>query len=324
MTLTWQKNLKYDPLPALSSSADPALVHFCRRDLLAEDPGPQAKLWEIPEVECTLRKQGTDGSWSYPARKRGHPGENYDLLETYRILGYLIERWGMDRSHPAVARAADYLLAHQTPEGDIRGIFGSQYAPHYTAGMLELLIKAGYSADPRIDLAFQWFEDTRQDDGGWAWPLRTAGVSYQAAIASDHPVQTDPARPFSHALTMFIIRAYAAHQRYRKSLTALKAGELLLGRFFQADSYADRRDAEYWFKFQHPFWWGNLLTALDSLSLLGFTADHLAIRQGLDWFTAAQGENGLWPTGYSSGKQADQDQAWVGLAICRVLQRLEG
>jgi hypothetical protein len=134
-----RRKLRIDPIPTLISSDDEALEYFVRRDLLEEDPGPIEQLWELPEAGKILAKQQTDGSWKYPSpRKSGHETENYHLLETYRQLRFLIEQVGMDAKHPSITKAAEYVLSHQSKEGDIRGIFGAQYAPHYTAGLLEL------------------------------------------------------------------------------------------------------------------------------------------------------------------------------------------
>ena len=318
----WTRSLKYDPLPILQNSGDLAVEHFTRNDLLDEKLDTPGVLWVLPEVEKTINKQMSSGCWVYPKRgKSAHPSENYDLLQTYRTMGILIEMYGMDKSHPAIAQGAEYLLNHQAEEGDIRGIFGSQYAPHYTSGMLELLIKAGFDHDPRVKKCFDWYEKTRQEDGGWAWPLRTAKVSYQEAIEMPVPVKSDPAKPFSHALTGFVIRAYAAHPEFRKSPLAIQAGKLLKSRFFKPDKYTDRRAVNYWFKYQYPFWWGNLLTALDSLSRMEFSPEDPEIRQGLDWFQENQLENGSWPTGYGHGSKTDLNQIWISLAVCRILKR---
>ena len=320
--LEWTKQLKINPIQPLLDFGDPALEYFAKRDLQGKNLADTQPFLVLPEVKEILGKQRPDGSWAYPKRgKSAHPAENYHILQTYRILGILIEMYGMNKEHQAISRAAEYIFSHQSREGDIRGIFGSQYAPHYTAGLLELLIRSGYEKDPRIKLGFEWFEETRQKDGGWAWPIRTARVDYQAAIEMELPVKTDPTKPFSHALTGFVIRAYAVHPDYKDSATAINAGNLLKSRFFQADKYADRRAVDYWFKYQYPFWWGNLLTVLDSLSLLDFSADDPDIRKGLSWFKDHQLNTGLWPTGYGKGDRKDLNQAWVSLAICRMLKR---
>jgi len=117
------------------------------------------------------------------------------------------------------------------------------------------------------------------------------------------------------------LRAFAAHPVYRLLPEVVAAGERLEERIFQADKYNDRKDASYWLKFQFPFWWPNLVTALDTLCRLGFDRRDEQVARGLEWFTANQSEDGLWETGYGSGKGARAMRAWVGLAICRVLKR---
>ncbi len=314
--------LRVDPVPKLLSLENEALRYFVGRDLLNEETGPIKSLWELPKTGKILIKQQPDGSWKYPSsRKSGYENENYNLLETYRQLRFLIDQFGMNNAHPAISMAADYVFSHQSEQGDIRGIFGSQYAPHYTAGLLELLIKAGYIDDPRIEKCYAWFQANRQEDGGWAWPLRTANVNYHDAINQDEPVQSDRSKPFAHSLTGFVLRAYAAHPEYRNSEGAWKAGELMKSRFFRPDKYSDRKAADYWLKFQFPFWWVNLLSALDSLSLIGFSREDEAIERGLEWFITNQNDDGLWPTGYGKGKKAKTMNEWVGLAICKVLVR---
>ena len=95
---------------------------------------------------------------------------------------------------------------------------------------------------------------------------------------------------------------------------------MLKGRFFLADKYNDRKGPEYWLKFQYPFWWTNLLTALDTLSRMGFSTDDPVVRHGLDWFIANQGQDGLWEHGYGSGARSQPMKRWVALAVCRALR----
>lgn len=98
------------------------------------------------------------------------------------------------------------------------------------------------------------------------------------------------------------------------------AGERLKTRFFKSDKYNDRKAPRYWIKFQCPFWWPNILTALDSLSSIWFSRDDEDIQKGLDWFISNQGENGLWETSYGKGKRAEEVKLWVGLAVCRMFK----
>jgi hypothetical protein len=325
----WRKQLRSDPIPVLLAAAegrpaDEALAYYVRRDLLDEEVPPVEVLWDLPEPAGILRKQRDDGSWKYPGRRpHGLPGEEYAQVETYRHLRVLVGQYGFHRGHPAIGEIAGYYFARQTEEGDIRGLFGPEYAPHYMAWILELLVKAGYEDDLPIERGFTWLLAMRQDDGGWAFPIRTAGISYYEAHESPEPTQPNRSRPFSHVLTGGVLRAFAAHPRYRWAPEARAAAELLKSRFFLPDTYPDRRGAQYWTKFQFPFWWPNLLTALDSLSLMGYPAGDGAVGQGLDWFLSNQGEDGLWKTGFKETGTAKSRQArlWVALAVCRVLRR---
>jgi len=116
------------------------------------------------------------------------------------------------------------------------------------------------------------------------------------------------------------LRAFAVHPGYRSDPGALEAAGWLKGRFFKPDHYYDRQAPEYWLKFQYPFWWTNLLTALDSLGRLGFAAEDMEIERGLSWFIENQETDGLWPTGYGSGGRAEGTRRWVGLAVGRMVK----
>ena len=120
---------------------------------------------------------------------------------------------------------------------------------------------------------------------------------------------------------MRFLRAFAAHPDYRQRPEVIAAGERLKERFFQADKYTDRKAPAYWLKFQFPFWWTSLLTALDSFAWLGFDRQDAAIAGGLAWFIENQSADGLWETGYGSGRSAERTRHWVGLAICRMMKR---
>ncbi len=226
--------LRRDPLPALLECGNPAVEYFTRRDLLGEKAGPVRQLWDLPAAQKILRRQREDGAWKYPGgQERIRSQQDYNQYETFRQLGFLVEQYGFDRKHEAVTRAAEFLFSFQTPGGDFRGIYGNQYTPNYSAGIMELLIKAGYARDPRVDEGFAWLLSARQDDGGWAIPLRTRGRNLDVISMRAAPLETDPARPFSWLATGVVLRAFAAHPRKRRSEAARQAGELLLSSLSQ-------------------------------------------------------------------------------------------
>lgn len=325
---TWLHQVRVDPLPALQASSNEALQYFVRRDLLGEVVGPVEPLWELPQVLKILKKQREGGSWKYPSGKRDIRAQRgYDKLQTYKILMDLVEKYGFAKAHLAIQNAAGFLFTFQTEEGDFRGIYRDQYSPNYSAGIMELLIKAGYQDDARIHKGFAWLLSMRQDDGGWAVPMRTRSeeglTTIKGAFWLSEALEPDRARPFSHWCTGVVLRAFAAHAEYRNSPEARHAGELLKSRFFQRDKYTDRQARHFWEKIRFPFWWTDILSALDTVSWLGFSRDDPDIQKGLDWLVANQEETGLWKARYLTGGDKDV-HLWTTLGVCRVLKRFYG
>ena len=328
----WRKQFRFDPLPPLLSSGNEALQYWARRDLLGESVGPVHRLWQLPEAQRILRKQQADGSWPRPGEKK-HPAINHHLTETWRQFRFLVEQYGFTREHPQAHKAAEFLFSCQTQAGDIRGILANQYATYYTGAIMALLIQAGYADDPRIDKGFQWLLAMRQDDLGWSIPIIThkfdRATQYRLTSEYAEPVEPDRSKPFSHNWTGMVLRAFAVHEKYRQSEAARVAAHLLKSRFFQPDCYTSYQAASYWVRFEYPFWWNNLVAALDSLSLIGLLEEDEHIKPALIWLVDHQEENGLWKVSYAKAQEKEKETAkaremkrWVSLAICRVFRRL--
>jgi hypothetical protein len=307
------------------TSKNQAINYFTRRDLLEKTLEGIEMLWQLPQVTKLLRRQQSNGAWKYPGGGKAHlrATEDYNQIETYRVLGELVEKYDMDKRHTAIEKTTSYLFSCQTEEGDFRGIYGTQYTPNYSAAIMELLIKAGYGADSRIEEGFQWLLSIRQNDGGWAFPLRTAANKFNTGILKAVTLKPNTLKPFSHLLTGVVLRAFAAHEKYRRSEAAKTAGELLASRFFEKDTYSDRQSVDFWLKFSYPFWFTDMLSSLDSLSLMGFTVNNPQIAKALEWFTARQQENGTWKLTLLRNKDKDLS-LWLSLAICRVFKRFYG
>ena len=317
----WRKELRVDPIPSLISAKNKAIECFTRKDILDEKVEPIETLWELPEGKKILNRQQEDGSWKYPGGGKEHlrSREDYNQLETFRILGELVEKYGLNNRHPKIRRAADFLFSRQTDEGDFSGIYSNQYSPNYSAAIMELLIKAGYDGNPRIEKGFKWLLSIRQNDGGWAIPFRTVNAKYADALKAEI-IKPDLAKPFSHLVTGVVLRAFAAHQKYRKSKEAIKAGELLASRFFLKDTYPDRQTPDFWARVRFPFWFTDIVSALDSLSLMEFTEENPNIYGALNWLISRQEDDGLFDLKLQKGKDEDL-KFWVCLAICRLFKR---
>ena len=328
----WRRQFRIDPIPPLLASNDEALQYFVRRDLLGEKVGPVQQWWSLREAQKILRKQQADGSWSRPGLHE-HPAINHHLIETWRQFRFLVEQYGFTRDSPPAARAAEFLFSCQTEEGDIRGILANQYITYYMGAIMALLIQAGYGDDPRMHKAFDWLLSMRQDDGGWSIPMIThrldRATQYRLSSEYAEPLQLDRSKPFSHNATGMILRAFAVHPQYRQSTEAQAAAKLLKSRFFQPDAYTSYQAASYWVRFEYPFWWNNLVAALDSMSRIGLSRDDEQIAQALQWLVDHQEESGLWRVSYvqapeeqHQSKKAPAMQLWITLAICRIFRRL--
>jgi hypothetical protein len=323
--MTWKRRLTSDPIPKLRGSKNRALRYFTSRDLLSEEPGSVKELWELPQTKRLLGLQRENGAWTYHGRQRHiRSPEDYNQIETFRILRELVEKYGLDKNHPAFAKAAEFMFSHQTDEGDFRGIAGNQHLPYYSGAIMELLVKGGYAADRRIARGFNWLLSVRQDDGGWAIPLRTVGLKFSPEIFRSGTVEANRAKPSSQLVTGMVLRAFAAHPSYRRSRDAYAAGELLANRFFKPDAYPDRRAPSFWTSFSFPFWFTDLLSALDSLSQIGLNPSHPPVARALEWFSSRQQKTGLWRLRLRMMAREKEPDSWITLAISRVFKRFYG
>jgi hypothetical protein len=321
----WRKLLTTNIVPVLLASQNTAIVYFTKLDLLGEKVEPVSVIRELPEPQKILRQQRADGSWQKAGQKKPvYPPYHYRLVETFKQFRVLVEKYQFAKDHPAIHKAAGFLFSCQAPEGDIRGFIGNQYATYYTGYVLALLIRVGYEDDPRVEKGMRWLLSMRQNDGGWTIPILThkfdKDTAYKLTSQYIKAVEPDRSKPFSHNWTDMALRAFAAHATYRMSNEAKAAGALLKSSFFQRDNYTSYRAANYWTRF--AFWWPNLLTALNSLSFLGFTKDDFDIKKGLDWFIENQQKDGLWKleSNKSIKTSESEDRHWLGLAICKVIK----
>lgn len=326
---------KHDPIKSILELGDEVIVYFTQRDLLEEKVSSIHHIWDLPEVQLILQKQLEDGSW--PSKNgNNQTGVKYSLIETWKALRFLIQHYEMDNTHPAIQMAAEYIFSCQTNEGDIRGILANQYAPYYTGAIIYLLIRAGYH-DLRIEKGFEWLLDMRQNDGGWV--IGSPGITGIPNLSrnelndltSNEKRETsrvfDRSKPFSAAGTGMVLRAFSVHPTYRRSKAALTAASLLKSKFFKKDNWSSYQHPDNWIRFQYPFWWTNLVSALDSISLMGFSSDDSDIKKALKWLVEHQQHDGLWKVSYSTiHKSPDNNRTlnsrlWITLAICRIFKR---
>lgn len=320
--MSWFPDLRYNAIDPLMASQHSAVEYWTQRDIMQKKfAAPQAVLWDLPIPRTIVRRQNADGSWTYPTR-RAWQGVDYDQIETYRQLGFLIEMFGFTHEHPAIEKAAEYIFSKQTPEGDLRGIYAAQYTPNYTAALVELLVKAGYSQDERVAKIYDWLLESRQNDGGWALTIRTQGRNLDAIYDTDIIHQLDRTQPFSHLITGVVLRALAVHNKYRHSAGAKKAAMLLASRFFEKDKYPDKNRVDDWTRFSYPFWQTDIVSSLTSISLIDPAMSSDKIDLAKQWLINHQQPNGLF-TGHLLKDRYHDLQLWYSLAICRIFKTMK-
>lgn len=317
----WVTLLSVNPLEKLLSSNDKILTSFVKRDLLDENSPVNIDNKEIQQI---IKKQLPNGAWKFKSQSVSkYPSINHDLVETFKSLRILVGKYELDKSHPTISKCADYIFTCQAEEGDIRGILGNQYMPYYCGAIVELLIKAGYEKDDRVEKAIKWLISNQQNDGGWVVPLQTVKVDKLNDLTyASSPIIADKTLPSSHLATGMVIRGLAAHSVYKKKEPSKKAAKLLKSRFLQSDKYNDRKTPEYWTKFQYPYWCTTLLSSLDSLYQIGYTTKDKDVEKGLEWLLVNQHPSGFWSSQYDKGNRdkLELDKLWIGYNICKILK----
>jgi hypothetical protein len=198
------------------STGNEALIVFTRRKLLSEEVDIE-KLWVLPCVKKILKNQQSNGSWIYPNKKATLRSlTNYNEYQTYKTLAELVEFYGLNKKHDAIRNAVEYLFSFQTKEGEFRGMYGNQYSPNYSASIIEFLIKAGYEGTI-IEESLNWLLSMRQDDGGWAIPLRTRNKGLEA-LKEKKTIEPDRTKPFSHLVTGIVLRPFSLMSAYRSKV----------------------------------------------------------------------------------------------------------
>jgi len=303
-------------IKTLLNTGNEALIAFTKRSLLGE-AGDIEELWTLPQVKKILEKQQSNGSWLYPNKKAALTSStNYNQYQTYKTLAELVEFYGFNKEHEAIRKATEYLFSFQTKEGDFRGMYGNQYSPNYSASITEFLIRAGYNG-ARIEKSLNWLLGMRQDDGGWAIPLRTRKEALDA-LSKKETIEPDKTKLFSHLVTGIVLRPFALKPVYHEKVK--DAGLLLADRVFTRDKYADRRGVEYWTRFTYPYHWTDILSTIDTLTLLGIKK-HPKINEITQWFTEHKQGDGTYKVKVMAGAKYKDVKYWITLQYLKVLKR---
>lgn len=317
----WMQQLRYDPRNSkLNTVSDLAVQYSFENDLIGNASVKLKDVWKSKQAQSILNKQNDNGSWKYRSKKStAFSKMDYDLYETITVLACLVEMHRFGKSHPVIQRAAEYLFRNQSSQGDIRHVYANQYSPNYSAMVAELLIKGGYQNDPHVRRILDWLIASRQQDGGWALAFRTQGFNLQS-FGMDKTIEADYSKPSSAMITGVVLRAMAIHPKFKNSNQVKQAAQILADSLYTADKYPDRKSKDYWTRFGYPFIYTDLVSALDSLSLIGGFDKHPNVQKALAWLKERQTDDGLFDLKTTRGNRNNQEM-WMSIAVYRILKR---
>jgi hypothetical protein len=118
----WFDNFIYNPIDSLLHFKHKAVSLLRQRDLLDKTIIVE-NIRQLQEPQKILSKQNKNNWCEYAATKEIiRSKENYNQLEAFRNLGFIMEEFGFTKKNSAIENGAEYIFTFQTEEGDFRGI----------------------------------------------------------------------------------------------------------------------------------------------------------------------------------------------------------
>jgi hypothetical protein len=88
--------------------------------------------------------------------------------------------------------------------------------------------------------------------------------------------------------------------------------------------YPGRDTPDFWTHCAFPFWFTDIVSALDSLTQIGIGLEHPKARHAFEWLAASQKPDGPFLVRPVRSGVEDRNLPWVTLAACRALKRACG
>jgi len=334
--MSWQTQLKADPLPWLLDESTPGVRYLALRDLsdlAPDDPRIAAArrlAHRVGPIATILAQMNEAGFWV-------KPGPGY--LPTYRATVWsaiLLAQLGASISEDErVGRACGYLLAHALTQG---GQFSMSGAPSGTVDCLQgqlcwALLELG-CRDPRLEKAFDWLARSVTGEGVAPRAERHAAVRYYAgkcgpgfACGANNKLPC----AWGAVKVLLALGRWPADRRTPIMERAIAHGvAFLLGTdpalAEYPNGYNDKPSSNWW-KFGFPvFYVTDLLQNVDALVALGLGRDP-RLAAALDLIRGKQDAAGRWWLEYDyAGKTwcdfgpKKQPNPWVTLRALRVLK----
>jgi hypothetical protein len=309
-------NLLRAPLPWLLAEEDAPVRYGTLVDLLGRPTtDPEVKsvrtaIVDYPPVAELLAAQKPDGYW---VKRDYYLPKHYGTFWTLCVLGDL----GLTAEQEAIERACEYLFTFQRENGAFcrrrrvagKGLVWTDDAgPCTQARIVRFLIQFGYGDDARTRAGISWLLAVQREDGMWDCGSPTR----PGCLRATHDVLRVAALDPETAARPSIARA-AEH------VCALLAGKRL-SRYHTGAS---------WTILQYPPFDLSLVSTLDALARLGYSAAQPQIGEARAYLLSRQLPDGAWPLDQSPYRPpfdvgpVGEPNKWLTLDALRVLQRLD-
>jgi squalene-hopene/tetraprenyl-beta-curcumene cyclase len=179
---------------------DTAMVLLALEHARASDPERQARA-ERRAVQWLLGMQSSDGGWAafdvdnnWQVLSKVPFADHNAMLDptcpdiTGRVLEALCRR-GRTLEDPAIARAVQYLLTHQKPDGSWYGRWGVNYTYGTFLALRGLRASGTREAAAAVQKAAEWLRSVQNADGGWGESCGSYDL-HSFASAPSTPSQT--------------------------------------------------------------------------------------------------------------------------------------
>jgi len=240
-------------------------------DRAPEDPEVVAAAAERGHAgwgEAILTRQLPAGQWDSPGTSSRDLYTPKYIATNWRLL--VLSDLGFTRAHPAVARAAELLMAAEA--GPSGALGGSESEVCFTGNAVRMLTKLGYGSDARVAAALAWLLESQKTDGGWhCFPSPTGTLDCWEALAAFAAI---PRAEWT--------------DRLRRAVEAGANFYLDRGLLHEGEPYAP------WLRLHYPVhYYYDLLVGLDALTALGY-AKELRLGPALDWLESRRSPDGSW------------------------------
>ncbi|MBU6349650.1 MAG: nitrogen fixation protein NifH [Chloroflexi bacterium] len=334
--MSWQDQLKADPLPWLLDTNAPGVRYLALRDLLglpANDPqlaAARCAAHRTGPIAAVLDQMNQAGFWVEPG-----PGYTPKYRSTVWSVVLLAQLGASVHEDPRIAATCTYVLDHAlTPDGQ----FSTTSTAAGTADCLHgnlcwALVELGCT-DPRLEKAFDWLARSVTGEGIAPMEERDAPVRYYAGkCGPTFACGANNRLPcaWGGVKVMLALGRWPADRRTPAMQRAIEHGvAFFLGSDPALADYPNgwaEKPSGNWWKFGFPvFYVTDLLQNTEALVALGYGRDP-RLSHALDLIREKQDVAGRWPLEYDyTGKTwvdfgpKKQPNPWVTIRALRVLK----